>query len=162
MRWARDSLASSYDWTWRWDDQRIKGATANRGRQYTKDRDFELNWYRRFFDHALRLQYHQELVQDIAQNECNENDKDRLQQRLQPARPNATGPTRSRTALVFAYRQIQDCPSAAAESANNNVKDSLRDRPELHLDRGAAGCPWTRTTGSTSSTRTTTSAIWKR
>ena len=61
---GRDSLAAAYTFTWRWDDQRIKGATAFRGRQYTKDRDIKFNWWRDIFDLTrFNLQYHQGLVQ---------------------------------------------------------------------------------------------------
>jgi len=126
---GRDSVTLGYDWKWRWDDQRYKNATSNRGRQNIKDRDWELNWNHRLFTATnLSLRYHQKLVQDIAENRHNENDKDRLQTDFGlKAERNWLG--RFRASMVFAYSQVQDISIRESKSANNNAKDSYEIAP---------------------------------
>lgn len=135
---GRDSLAAAYTFTWRWDDQRIKGATTFRGRQYTKDRDIKLNWYRDIFDLTrFNLQYHQGLVQDIAQNEFNKNDKDRLTTDV-TAQLDRSWPGKLRTRAVFSFRQTKDLSIRGTKSSNNNIKDSYEVTPSY----GWTVAPW--------------------
>jgi hypothetical protein len=131
---GRDSFALGYDWKWRWDDQRFKDATANRGRQNTKDRDFEFLWFHRLFK-ATRLsaRFHQQLVQDIAENVWNENDKDRLQSDFS-VKVERNWVARFRASMVFAYSQTQDISIRASRSANNNVRDSYEIAPSYTWD----------------------------
>jgi hypothetical protein len=121
---GRDSFAVGYDWKWKWDDQRIKGATANRGKQNTKDRDFEFQWFHRLFTATMfSMRYHQQLGQDIAENVWNDNDKDRLQSDFSmKAERNWYGSFRA--SMVYAYTQVQDISIRESRSANNNTKDS--------------------------------------
>lgn len=129
---GRDSFAVAYDWKWRWDDQRIKNATLNRGRQNTKDRKFELNWFHRLFRATnLSLRYHQQLVQDIAENVWNDNDKDRLQSDFSLKAERNWNPV-FRTSMVFAYTQVQDISIRESRSANNSVKDSYEIAPSFN------------------------------
>lgn len=121
---GRDSFQVKYDWKWRWDDQRYKGATANRGKQNSKDRDFEFQWFHRFFSATMfSMRYHQQLVQDIAENVWNENDKDRLQSDFS-LKAERNWFNSFKASMVYAYTQVQDISIRESRSANNNVKDS--------------------------------------
>jgi hypothetical protein len=126
---GRDSFVVSYDYLWKWDDQRYKNATANRGRQYHKSRDFEFLYLRELFRHTnLNLRYHEGLSQDIAQNQFNENDKDRHQADIS-ARMDRTWVGKFRATMVFAYQQIEDFNIRGTRSSNNNVKESYELSP---------------------------------
>lgn len=126
---GRDSFVVSYDYLWKWDDQRYKNATANRGRQYNKSRDYEFVYLRDLFRHTkLNLRYHEGLSQDIAQNQFNENDKDRHQTDIS-ARMDRTWVGKFRATMVFAYQQIQDYNIRESRSSNNNVKESYELSP---------------------------------
>jgi len=126
---GRDSLAISYDYLWKWDDQRYKNATENRGRQYNKARDYEINYFRDLFRKTdLNLRYHEGLGQDVAENRHNENDKDRHQSDMS-ARLARTWFNKFRATMVFAYQQVQDFNIRESRSSNNNVKDSYEVSP---------------------------------
>jgi hypothetical protein len=126
---GQDSFAVSYDYLWKWDDQRYKGATENRGRQYHKSRDYELIYYRDLFRRTkLNLRYHEGLSQDIAENQHNQNDKDRHQSDLS-AKLDRTWVGKFRTTMVFAFQQIQDFNIRESRSSNNNVKESYELSP---------------------------------
>lgn len=126
---GRDSFSVSYDYLLKWDDQRYKNATANRGRQYNKARDYEFNYYRDLFRATtLNLRYHEGLGQDIAENRHNENDKDRHQSDFS-ARMDRNWFNKFRATLVFAYQQTQDFNISESRSSNNNVKDSYEVSP---------------------------------
>jgi hypothetical protein len=126
---GRDSFVVMYRYGWSWDDQRIKDATANRGRQYLKDRDYQFNWYRLLFqDTQLNLQYHQGLVQDIAENRHNENDKDRLSTDFS-GQLDRVWPNSFRARMTFSYRRNEDLQLRASRSSNNNIKDSYELTP---------------------------------
>ncbi len=119
-----DSVSVTYEYGWKWDDQRIQGATSNRGRQYNKLRDMEVVWLRPFFkETSFRLRYHQGLSQDIAEFEHNQNDKDRLQNDFSVQLERAWR-TKFRTKMVYIYRQTQDISIRDTRSSNNNIKDS--------------------------------------
>jgi len=126
---GRDSLAVSYDYLWKWDDQRYKNATENRGRQNNKSRDYELNYFRDLFKRTiLNLRYHEGLGQEIAENRHNENDKDRHQSDFS-ARMSRTWYQKFRATMVFAYQQVEDINIRESKSSNNNVKDSYEVSP---------------------------------
>ena len=126
---GRDSVAFSYDYLWKWDDQRYKGATENRGRQYNKSRDFEFNYFRDLFRKTnLNLRYHEGLAQDIAEDQHNDNDKDRHQTDMS-ARLERNWAAKFRASMVFAYQQIEDFNIRESRSSNNNVKESYEVSP---------------------------------
>jgi len=126
---GRDSFATSYDYLWKWDDQRYNGATENRGRQYNKSRDFEFNYFRNLFRRTnLNLRYHEGLVQEIAQYEYNDNDKDRHQIDFS-ARMDRNWVEKFSTTMVFAYQEVQDYNIRASRSSTNNVKESYEVSP---------------------------------
>lgn len=121
---GRDSLVAFAKAGETWDDQRIKAATASRGRQFVRRREFQFNWYRRLFKATMmNLQYHEELTQDVAENRFNENDKDRLQADF-AGKLERTWADRFRTNMVFSYRQTRDISIRGSASSNNNQKDS--------------------------------------
>ncbi len=129
FRVGADSVFVGYDFLWKWDDQRLQGATSNRGRQYNKSRDLEFNWLRTLFrDTRLHLRYHQGLSQDIAQFEHNQNDKDRLQSDFS-AKVDRLWQGTFRTKMVYVYRQIQDLSIRDTRSSNNNIKDTYEITP---------------------------------
>lgn len=126
---GRDSLALSYKYSWKWDDQRIKEATAFRGKQFTKGRDFDLTWERPLIERTRMLfRYHEGLTQDIAENLYNQNDKDRL---LTDAslRLSREWPNLFRTSMIFSYKQAQDLSIRESRSSNNNIKDTYEISP---------------------------------
>ncbi len=126
---GRDSLSFSYKYLWKWDDQRIKGATAFRGRQYNKSRDFDMTWLRPLIGSTLMtFKYHEGLSQDIAQNVYNQNDKDRLLTDVS-LRLDRDWPGEFKTALIFSYKQAQDISIRESRSSNNNIKDSYEISP---------------------------------
>ncbi len=126
---GRDSFALSYDFLWKWDDQRYKNATENRGRQYHKARDYEFNYFRDLFRQTqLNLRYHEGLTQDIAENQFNENDRDRHQRDFS-ARLDRSWAGKFRANMVFAYQQVQDFSIRESRSSSNNVKDSYEVSP---------------------------------
>ena len=126
---GRDSVAVSYDYLWKWDDQRYKNATENRGRQNNKSRDYEFNYFRDLFRRTiLNLRYHEGLGQEIAEDRHNENDKDRHQTDFS-ARLGRTWYQKFRATMVVAYQQVEDFNIRESKSANNNVKDSYEVSP---------------------------------
>jgi hypothetical protein len=131
---GRDSFALGYDYLWKWDDQRYKNATENRGKQVNKARDYEIRYFRDLFRRTkLNLRYHEGLAQDIAQappegDRPNENDKDRHQADIS-ARLERTWVGKFRASMVFAYQQVQDFNIRESKSSNNNVKDSYELSP---------------------------------
>jgi hypothetical protein len=121
---GRDSLVAYARVGESWDDQRIKAATASRGRQYVRRREFQINWYRTLFKATrMNLQYHEELTQDVAEKRFNENDKDRLQIDF-AGKVERAWAGKFRTNMVFSYRQTQDISIRGSSSSNNNLKDS--------------------------------------
>lgn len=129
VRVGVDSLSVGYDFLWKWDDQRLQGATSNRGRQYTKSRDLNFGWQRPLFKATdLNVVYHTGLSQDIAQRQHNQNDKDRLQSDL-TVQLNRNWPGTLRVKMVYVYRQVQDLSIRENRSSNNNVKDTYEINP---------------------------------
>jgi len=130
---GRDSFAIGYDYLWKWDDQRYKNATENRGKQLNKARDYEIRYFRDLFRRTkLNLRYHEGLSQDIAEEidgkPHNENDKDRHQTDIS-ARLERNWVGKFRASMVFAYQQVQDFNIRESRSSNNNVKDSYELSP---------------------------------
>jgi len=130
---GRDSFTVDYDYLWKWDDQRIKGATSNRGRQYVKSRDLSFGWFRELFRATeLQVRFHTGLNQDIAENQFNENDKDRLETDMNASVDRSWSDFR--TQLAFSYKQTQDISIRASRSSNNNTKDSYEIAPGYTWD----------------------------
>jgi hypothetical protein len=126
---SRDSFSLDYNYLWKWDDQRIKNATINRGRQYIKNRDLDFFYGRRLFkDTDFSLKYHTGLGQDIAQNQFNSNDKDRLNNDLS-LQLGRDWRGKFSVDLLFAYKQSEDVAIRSTSSANNNLKDSYEVSP---------------------------------
>lgn len=126
---GRDSFAISYSFLWKWDDQRIKNATENRGRQYNKNRDVDFFYGRRLFkDTDLSVKYHQGLSQDIAQKQFNINDKDRLRNDVL-VEMDRDWPSKFKAKVLFAYKQSEDISIRSTRSSNNNIKDSYEISP---------------------------------
>ncbi len=126
---GRDSFAVSFDYLMKWDDQRIKNATQNRGKQYKKDRNLEVYWGRTLFrDTDLKVNWHTGLGQDMAQNNFNTNDKDRLRTDLS-VKADRTWQGKFRTDLLFAWMEGHDIAIHSTRSANNNIKSSYEVSP---------------------------------
>lgn len=126
---GRDSIVVAYRYLWRWDDQRIKGATASRGRQYTKSRNCDVTWYRTLFAATrMTMKFHEGLDQDIAENVHNQNDKDR-QQTDYSVRLERDWPFRFRTTMIFAFKESGDIAIRESRSSNNSIKDSYEITP---------------------------------
>ncbi len=130
----RDSIAVTYGYGWKWDDQRIRGATVNRGRQYSKDRSLDLYWNHTFFEATeTTLKVQQSLTQSIAQNQFNQNDRDRVRQDI------TFGVKRQweegfLADLLFAYKSAEDISIHKTRSSNNNIKDSYEIAPGYDWD----------------------------
>ncbi len=130
---GRDSFMINYDWLWKWDDQRYKNATANRGKQYVKSRDFAVSWFREVFSATdMTLKLHQGLNQDSAENGFNDNDKDRVASDLNLKFERAW--TGFRTQLAFNYNEVEDLSLNSSRSSGNNVKDSYEIAPGYTWD----------------------------
>jgi hypothetical protein len=130
---GRDSFTVAYSWVHKWDDQRYKNATANRGKQYTKTRDINFGWYRELFTATdLTLKLHQGLNQDTAENQFNDNDKDRLDSDVNLKLERAW--SGFRTQLAFNYKQVKDLSIRESRSSNNNTKDSYEIAPGYTWD----------------------------
>ncbi len=126
---GRDSLSLSYKYLWKWDDQRIKGATLLRGRQINKRRDLDLTWLRPLIGSTrMTFKYHEGLSQDIAEHVYNQNDKDRLQTDVS-VRLDREWPEKFKTTMILSYKQAQDISIRESRSSNNNIKDSYEISP---------------------------------
>ena len=126
---GRDSLSFGYKYGWKWDDQRIKGATAFRGKQFNRTRDFDMSWIRPLIGRTrMTFKYHEGLSQDIAENVYNQNDKDRLQTDVS-LRLEREWPQKFNTSMIFSYKQAQDISIRESRSSNNNIKDSYEISP---------------------------------
>ena len=126
---GRDSIAVSFGYLFKWDDQRIKNADTNRGKQTRRDRDVDIYWERRLFKATdLMVAWHTGLGQDMAENEFNNNDKDRVRTDLS-VKLERNWPGTFRTNLLFAWSESQDIAIHATRSANNNVKPTYEVSP---------------------------------
>jgi len=127
---GRDSLVFTYKYRWAWDDQQFLNATSSRGRQYKKSRDFTVDWTRRLFRNTdLKGRYRVELSQDIAENQFNENDRDRLTE--EGSLELESRLTRGFFAsLEGSYLRKDDIAIRSTLSANNNVKRSYEVSPQ--------------------------------
>ncbi len=124
-----DSLMLGYGYEWRWDDQTYKDATSSRGRQYRKRRRADVGWTHRLFRHtSLRTVWQTSLQQEIAQNQFNENDRDRYESNFS-TRLETDWNKRFRTSMIFAYRHIEEISIRRTRSANNNAKDTYEIAP---------------------------------
>jgi hypothetical protein len=126
---GRDSFVVAYKYEWTWDDQQFAGATSSRGRQYRKKRELELNWFRKLFSRTtLSGRYRAELTQDIAENEFNENDRDRLTEEAR-LKLEARWPQRFSVSLLTEYQRVDDISIRASRSANNNARRTYEVAP---------------------------------
>lgn len=125
----RDSIAVTYGYGWKWDDQRIKDATENRGRQYAKDRTFDVYWQHLLFRATeLTFKYQTSLTQSVAENRFNQNDRDRLREDMvfEISRRWKNGFFAD---VLMAYKSSEDLSIRSTRSSNNNIKDSYEVAP---------------------------------
>lgn len=127
-----DSLSVTYSYLWKWDDQRIKNATENRGKQYIKNRDLDLFYGRRLFRRTdLTVKLHTGLSQDIAQYQFNTNDKDRVRNDV-TVEVDREWPGKFTAGMLFGYKQSEEIAIRSTRSSNNNVKDSFEVSPSIN------------------------------
>ncbi len=132
-----DSFAIGYKYNLRSDDQRIADASANRGRQDNKVREFSADWFRDVFSRTtLSARYQTELRQDIAEavdgEPFNQNDRDRLSQNVR-IRLEAVWPGVFSASLLGEYQAIDDISIRESRSANNNLKTTYEIAPSYRL-----------------------------
>ncbi len=126
---GRDSLSVAYIFKWSWDDQTFQGATLPRGRQYSKTREFKLDWRRQLFRNTrLTGIFVTGLAQETAENQFNENDRDRLTGDAS-LKLDTLWPKRFGTGLLFQYRSTEDINLRATKSANNNFRQTFEIAP---------------------------------
>ncbi len=126
---SSDSFSLRYEYKWRWDDQRLKGAAVFRGRQFDKTRDLHFQWNRQLFTNtSLTTKLHQGLAQSIAQFQYNDNDRDRLSSDFYTQIRSRLGEKFS-TTMTFNAKRIEDMSIRSARSSNNNVKDTFEVSP---------------------------------
>ena len=126
---SRDSVAIKYSYQYRWDDQRYKGASAYRGKQYNKMRQIDAFYSRLLFtDTHLNCKLRFDLAQDTAENGFNANDKDRLNSDLALTLDRRWDNGFS-TDLLFSYKQAEEVALHPTRSSNNNLKDSYEISP---------------------------------
>ncbi len=124
-----DSFAVAYNYEWSWDDQQFADAPAPRGRQYKKSREVTLDWQRDLFRNTLISgRYRAQLVQDIAEDEFNENDRDRLVEEGR-VKLDASWSSRFTASLLTEYERIEDISIRGTRSANNNIKRTFEVSP---------------------------------
>lgn len=124
----RDSLSLRYEYSWSWDDQLIQGGDIKRGRQYIKNRQLSLNWQRRVFSNSrLTGLFVTGLAQETAENQFNQNDRDRVTG--DASLKLDTDWTRLRTSLVFQYRSTEDINLRATKSSNNSFRETYEVAP---------------------------------
>ncbi len=125
---GRDSFAIGFDYRWKWDNQQQKGATLPRGKKYNKRRDVSFDWIRQLFKHTqLFIKFQQGLAQDTAENQFDQNDRDRLDSNFS-VRTNTNWRT-FRTTLLFSFKQTADINLRETRSANNNTRDTYEVSP---------------------------------
>ncbi len=124
-----DSISISYKYEWKWDNQRLKGAELFRGRQYDKRRNFDFQWNRKLFANTdLVTKWHQGLTQTVAENQYNDNDRDRLSSDFYTQLKSTLG-TGFNTTMVFNAKRIEDLSIREARSSGNNIKDTIELAP---------------------------------
>jgi len=125
----QDSFKVSFGYLWKWDDQLYRDATAPRGRQINKKRDFIWEWNQHLFSRtSLQVKYSESLSQDTAENQFNENDRDRLETNA-AVRLNGDVGGKFRANMVFSWREVQDLSLRASRSTNNNIKETYEITP---------------------------------
>lgn len=124
-----DSISVTYDYGWAWDDQRTRASTTNRGRQYNKNRALDFYWKRILFEATEAvLKVQNSLQQSIAENQFNQNDRDRLRQEttFELSRVWNSG---FRADMLYAYQYSEDISIRSTRSSNNTIKDSYEIAP---------------------------------
>ncbi len=130
---GRDSFSVRYAYEWKWDSQTYQGGAESRGKQYTKDRQFYLNWQRQLFRHTkLTGAFATFLTQDIAEavngRPFNENDRDRVENDAS-LKLDTVWQGQFSTSLHFDYKESHDIAVRNTRSANNNVKKTYEISP---------------------------------
>jgi hypothetical protein len=124
-----DSLSFGYQFKWKWDDQTFHGATQPRGRQYSKTRELKLDWRRQLFRNTkLTGNFVTGLAQETAENQFNENDRDRLTGDAS-LKLDTAWIGKFSTGLLFQYRSTEDINLRATKSANNNFRRTFEIAP---------------------------------
>ena len=119
-----DSLVATYGYLWKWDDQTYKGASLARGRQISKRRDVTFSWIHDLFrDTDLSATYKTALTQEIAENEFNTNDRDRLEESFSVDMKTVWS-RGDQVALSFVYRSVEDISIRRERSSNNSIKET--------------------------------------
>ncbi len=122
-RGRRDTLSVGYSFEERWDDQTIQGSDQRRGRQTRDQYDFGVAASHRLFRRtSVQVTYDEKLSQDVAENQYNDNDRDRLEQ-AGTARLVCDMAPPFRTSLIFSARHIEDLSIRRSRSANSSYKD---------------------------------------
>ena len=125
---GRDSFAIGYDYGWKWDNQQQKGATEPRGKKYNKQRNASFDWIRQLFTHTqLFTKFQQGLTQDDAENQFDQNDRDRVETNFSVRTD--TNWRSFRTSLLFSFKEAVDNNLRATRSANNNTRDTYEVSP---------------------------------
>ncbi len=124
-----DTFNVAYSYLWKWDDQQQKTIVGKRGRQYTKDRDFNFHYGRTLFAATdLIFNFHAGLSQNTAENGYLQTDKDRLRNDYS-LRLNRTWSESFKTNALLSYKENQDISLNATRSSNNSIKDSYEIAP---------------------------------
>jgi len=124
-----DSLKATYGYLYKWDDQTYQGAPLSRGRQVNKRRDVAFTWVHDLFATTRVVTgYKSALSQDVAQNEFNNNDRDRLEESFS-AGVATLWESEFEVGLSFDYRRIEDIAIRRERSSNNNVKETYEVAP---------------------------------
>jgi len=126
---SRDSVSIRYKFDWKWDNQRLKGAELFRGRQYEKRRELFFQWDRQLFANTnLVTKLHQGLSQTTAENQYNNNDRDRYSNDVYMQLESQLG-SKFTTTMAFNAKRVEDLSIRAARSSNNNKKDTIELSP---------------------------------
>jgi len=121
---SKDSVTFRHKYLWKWDDQTYKGATVSRGRQISQRREFDMTVQQRVFAHTnATVKYSAGLTQDFAENQFNDNDRDRYV--VDSSVKLATDWSgKFRTSMSLSYNHVEDISIRQSRSANNNEKDT--------------------------------------
>ncbi len=130
---GRDSFVIAYNYQWKWDDHRPNGQ-GYRGRQYLKNRNLSLVWLRTLFKATkLNAKFETSLSQDTAENQYNNNDKDRVGN-IVNIKAERKWSNVFRASLMFGYKSTRELSLRSSKSANNNQKDSYELAPGFTWD----------------------------
>ncbi len=128
---SRDTLSVSYGSMKKWDNQVYRNATDARGRQTNHRRDVALRWVHDLFENTdLKLLLSTGLTQDIAENEFNKNDRDRLDSSMNISTGTLFGGKEGvHVDLSFDVNRVEDISIRKERSGNNSIKESYELTP---------------------------------